>query len=112
MRGPYNAYHAEAFGLVFKLSYYFENRENPHLEIFLDDDEAKAKEWDIYGALPDDSGRFAHVAFDALGEERSFQVCASRFRIRFDKLDSDDFTYPNGSKERMPVYEFLVTLLP
>ncbi|WP_454689125.1 hypothetical protein [Achromobacter aloeverae] len=113
MRGPHNAYHADAFGLVFKLSYTFEKEENPRLEIFLNDDEAQYKEWDLYGTLLDETDdRFAEVQFGGLGEEREFSVRASRFRITFEKLHSDDFIFPNGAKEPMPVYEFLVESIP
>lgn len=113
MSGPYNAFYAEAFGLIFKLPYHLEKREKPSLEIFLNDDEAKAKEWEVYGTLLDDSDdRFANVRFSASGEERQFQICSSIFRIRFDKVCEDYFVYPNGSKELKPVYEFLVKSLP
>lgn len=112
MRGPYNAYHAEAFGLVFKLSYVFEGVEGPRLEVFLDDDEAKEKEWNIYGALLDDSDeRFAEMRFNAIGEESEFQIRSSRFRIAFGGLHHEQFIYPDGSKELMPVYDFLVKSL-
>ncbi len=110
MRGPHNAYHTEAFGLVFKLSYTFKKRENPSLEIFLNDDEAKEREWETYGTVLDDADdRFASVRFDAIGEKREFQICSSKFRISFEKLYDDVFVFPNGSKEPMPVYEFLVS---
>ncbi|MGO4450136.1 hypothetical protein AB4Y96_14525 [Phyllobacterium sp. TAF24] len=100
MRGPYNAFYAEAFDLIIKLSYHLEKRENPRLEIFLNDDEAKAKDWKVYGTLLDDSDeRFADVSFCALGEEREFQICSLRFRITFVKFHSESFIYSSGSKE-------------
>ncbi|MGO4449097.1 hypothetical protein AB4Y96_09235 [Phyllobacterium sp. TAF24] len=105
----YNTVYAEAYGLIFKLAYHLEKRENPRLEIFLNDDEAKANEWKVYGTLLDDSDeRFAEVRFFALGEEREFKICSLRFRITFVKFHSESYIYPNGSKELLPVYEFLV----
>ncbi|MNN78385.1 hypothetical protein D3C81_1949380 [compost metagenome] len=99
--------------MIFKLAYHFEKREHPRLEVFLNDDDAKEKEWSTYGTLLDeDDERFASVRFDALGEEREIQISASRFQIRFDKFYSDYLTYPNGSKELMPVYDFLVSHNP
>ncbi len=113
MQVPYNPYHAEAFGLVFKLSYAFWKRQNPRLEIFLNDDEAKEREWEIYGTLLDDTDdRFADVSFGSIGEEREFEICSSRYRIMFDNCFSDTFIFPNGSTELMPVYQFLVKPIP
>lgn len=105
----YNTVYAEAYGLIFKLAYHLEKKENPRLEIFLNDDEAKAKDSKVYGTLLDDSDeRFAEVRFGAFGEEREFQICSLSFRITFVKFHSESYIYPNGSNELLPVYEFLV----
>ncbi len=110
MRGPFNAFHAEAFGLIFKLSYHFEKSEHPRLEIFLNDDEAKKKEWSIYGALIDDEDeRFASVHFSKIEEKKDIRVLSSEFRVIFNKYYRDYFTYHNGAKEPMLVYEFTVS---
>lgn len=102
MHRPYNAYYAEAFGLIFKLAYHLETKEHPWLDIFLNDDEAKQKEWKVYGTLLDeDDERYAIARFDALGEEWSFQICTSGFWMGFDKFYTDFFTYPDGSTESM-----------
>ena len=88
-------------------------RQNPRLEIFLDDDEARESEWEIYGTLLDAADdRFADVRFASIGDEREFQICSSRFRIMFDNCYSDTFIFPNGSTELMPVYQFLVKPMP
>ncbi|MDZ5453626.1 hypothetical protein [Labrys sp. ZIDIC5] len=61
----YNPYYVELFDLVFKLSYTFEDIEKPRLEIFLNDSEAKDKEWKIYGSTLDNSDdKFANVRFE------------------------------------------------
>lgn len=105
--------HAEAFGLIFKLSYAFGKRENPRLEIFLNDDEARENGWEIYGTLLDETDdRFADVRFNSIGEEREFQICSSRFRIQFKHCYRDSYLFPNDSKELMPVYDFLVIPAP
>jgi hypothetical protein len=110
MHAPYNPYHAEAFGLVFKLSYALQGRHEPRVEIFLDDEEARAKEWRIYGTLlePDDP-RYAEVSFSAIGEEAVFQFGAAGFRMRFEALHEEVETFANGAMEAMPVYSFSVT---
>jgi hypothetical protein len=111
MHAPYNPYHAEAFGLVFKLSYALQGRNKPRVEIFLDDEEARAKEWRIYGTLlePEDP-RYAEVSFSAIGEEADFQLGASGFRMRFEALHEEIETFANGATEAMPVYSFSVML--
>lgn len=109
----YNTCHVALFGLIFKLSYASVDNEKPRLEIFLDDDEAKSREWKIYGTMLDDSDdRFARVDFEIIGEEKQFIVCSSRYRIVFDNFYREIHNYPGGSKERRYVYEFLVKALP
>jgi hypothetical protein len=110
MHAPYNPYHAEAFGLIFKLSYALQGRLKPRVEIFLEDEEARAKEWRIYGTLlePDDP-RYAEVSFSAIGEEADFTLGAAGFRMRFEALHEEIETFANGATETMPVYSFAVT---
>jgi hypothetical protein len=110
MHAPYNPYHAEAFGLVFKLSYALQGRLKPRIEIFLDDEEARAKEWRIYGTLlePDDP-RYAEVSFSAIGEEADFKLGAAGFQMRFEALNEEIETFADSATEAMPVYSFSVT---
>lgn len=96
---PFNPYYAESFGLIFKISYHLERADNPRLEIFRDDAEARQKEWHIYGTLLDgEDRRFAAVSFSAAGEERDFQILSSHYRVVFDGFSS----------EAEPVYTFRV----
>jgi hypothetical protein len=110
MHAPYNPYHAEAFGLIFKLSYALQGLLKPRVEIFLDDEEARAREWRIYGTLlePDDP-RYAEVSFAAIGEDADFRFGASGFRMRFEALHEEIETFADGVEEAMPVYSFSVT---
>ncbi len=109
----FNPYHAAFSDLIIKLSYAFQDREKPHLEIFLNDDEAQSKEWAIYGTLLDETDdRFAKVRFGLIGEEQEFTIRSSRYRIQFDNFYREMHTDQNGAMERRYVYEFLVKAVP
>ncbi len=105
---------AEAFGFIFKLRYHFPKKEKPALEVFANDDEAKSKEWHIYGApadAEDDSERVAKIEFSALNETKEFHLAGSTFRIQYVNLGEIEFDYPRGGKTIEPVYEFVLESL-
>lgn len=107
MHAPYNPYHAEAFGLVLKLSYAAEGREKPRLEIVPDDEDARAREWAIYGPLLEsDDPRLAEVRFSGTGEERAFRIGDGDYLIRFEAVGEAMERFADGMSEMMPVYSF------
>ena len=68
-RWPFNPAYAEVFDLVFKLPYTTDGQNTPRLEVFVDSDLAKEKDWRIYGAPGDESDDVAEIHFRRPGSE-------------------------------------------
>ena len=84
-----NTDRAYAFGLVIKLEYIFPKKTQPHLQIFLDNEEAKAGEWGIYGVHPDvedGPSKVVVVKFTIDGEKKEFQLGDVAYSIQFMEL--------------------------
>ncbi|SCX25176.1 hypothetical protein DSM25558_3719 [Agrobacterium sp. DSM 25558] len=112
LQAAFNPYYAEAFGLIFKLSYASEGKNTPRLEVFADSELAREKEWRIYGAIPDDDlDNVVEIKFREPGEDKEFSVASRVFRAQFIRVDHQEFTYAHGSNELLLLYEFEVSKL-
>ncbi|KQO75278.1 hypothetical protein [Rhizobium sp. Leaf262] len=112
LQAALNPYYAEAFGLIFKLSYAPEGKNTPRLEVFADGDLAREKDWRIYGAIPDhDLDNVVEIKFRAPGESKEFSVASRLFRVQFTRVDRQEFTYAHGSNEALLLFEFEVSSL-
>jgi len=116
MRQAMNTDRAYGFGLIIKLTYVFPNKDQPHLEIFLDNDQTRSEEWDIYGAKCeyDEDGNVSDflriIKFAGLNESKVFEL-NSKFRIQFIDLTEEEIDYARGGITMEPVYHFEIEAL-
>ncbi len=101
---------AEAFGFVIKLKYYFRDIEQPELEIFRDNEEARADDWRIYGVPSKAETDIAeHVQFSEPGTVRYVPLGISVLRIEFVRCYHSIYDYRRGGPTVVPSYDFIVT---
>jgi hypothetical protein len=114
IRQAMNTDRATACGLVIKLTYVFPKRDQPHLEIFPDNEQTRSEEWEIYGAKYDQDGNkhdcVRTIEFSGLNESKVFEL-NSRFRVQFVGLTEEEIDYPRGGKTMEPVYHFEIEAL-
>ncbi|WP_284776741.1 hypothetical protein [Agrobacterium sp. lyk4-40-TYG-31] len=108
-RWPFNPAYAEVFDLVFKLSYTTDGQNTPRLEVFVDSDLAKEKDWRIYGAPGDESDDVAEINFSAAGERKPLILMSRFYMVEFAELR---FEYrPIASETFVPVYYFKAAII-
>lgn len=113
MRRSMNTDRAYTLGLIIKLTYGFRNRDQPHLQIFRDDERSRSEEWDIYGAVSEketgpDSVQI--VEFTGLMDTQIFEL-GTKFKIQFVDLTHEEINYARGGKTIEPVYYFDIEAL-
>jgi len=112
LQAAFNPYYAEAFGLVFKLSYAPEGKNTPRLDVFADSDLAREKDWRIYGAISDDDlNNVVEIKFLEPGDGKEFSIASRLFRVQFTRVDRQEFNYADGSNEPLLLFEFEVSRL-
>jgi hypothetical protein len=94
-------------GLIFKLTYTFPKKDHPHLEIFSDTDQAKAEEWDIYGAKQNGDSVLI-VEFSKPGESKKFELAGETYQIEFKEITEEEVNYPRAGRTLEPVYHFVL----
>lgn len=104
---PLNTDRASAFGLVFKLQFYFPDPDRPEITVFLDNELTRSQDWAIYGVRSERPDLFRNVAFSGLGEPRAFEL-GSEFRIEFASLTQEEVVYARTGKTLEPAYHFEV----
>lgn len=105
-----NAEWAEAFGFVIKLEYYFPDIEQPELEIFRNNEEARANDWRIYGVNSNAESDFTkRVQFSERGTVRYVPLGISVLRVEFVRCYHSIYDYRRGGPTVVPSYDFIVT---
>jgi hypothetical protein len=114
IRKSMNTDWTRAYGLVFKLQYYFPKPDQPHLEVFFHDGIARSEQWEIYGVPwsyrlqrhPNSIARF--LEFENLGQAKHFQL-GREFQIEFTAIGEEEVHYRRTGKKIEPTYHFRVT---
>ncbi len=111
-----NTNRARAYGLVFKLKYTFPTREQPRLEVFLDNEITRLQDWEIYGVgglsepfcEPPDFSRY--LEFEETGQIKHFEL-GQTYQIEFTGMSEEEVNYRRTGKKLEPAYHFHVVAL-
>ena len=116
VRQSLNTDHAHAYGLIFKLRYFFPNSGQPHLQVFLNNEVTQPQDWAIYGvgglseAGSEPPEIFTYLSFDEIGQTKYFEL-GQRFRIEFTNMSQEEVDYRRTGKRLEPAYHFSVEVL-
>jgi hypothetical protein len=106
-----NTDRAHVYGLGFKLQYYFPKRDQPHLQIFLNNERARSEKWEIYGLPPlselwhQSQDTFRILEFEKLGQVKRFKL-GRVFQIEFTGISEKEVDYRRIGKMVEPAYHF------
>ncbi len=114
IRMAMNTDRARAYGLVFKLKYFFPNRHKPQLQIFLDNEITRSEDWEIYGVgglsepWREPQNFYRYLEFEKLGQTKNFEL-GRNFQIKFTDISDEEVDYRRTGKAIEPAYHFQVT---